>query len=84
MSELRRVGRGAVRGVVPQGAERVKRLRQLVRPTYGRWVQVTPKRWWSRKERRIARLAAVVADHQAQEIIDRSVESLIYGEGFRR
>lgn len=43
-------------------------LRNLFHPSYGEALQVSPKRWWSRKDRRSARLAAALIDTETEAI----------------
>jgi succinylarginine dihydrolase len=58
-------------------------LNRLFRPEYGdKWV-VTPRRWWSRKDRRAAKVAAKVCEYQAsqpefQEAYARAIRASIF------
>lgn len=54
-------------------------IRQIFRPVYGRYCQVRPRRWWSREERKIARLMAIMLDDQCDRIFRRAVDAWLYG-----
>lgn len=45
----------------------------LFRPSYGRAVKVTPRRWWSPRDRKLARLAARLLDYEWE----RELESIM-------
>jgi hypothetical protein len=46
-------------------------LRRVFRPTYGTWVHVRPKKWWSPKERRSAEAAGRLLDWEINEELKR-------------
>lgn len=51
-------------------------LQRVFRPAYGSRVSVSPKRWWSRKDRRSARMAAAVMDHGLRDYPDTPLGNL--------
>lgn len=57
-----------------------------LKPTYGEKVHVTPKRWWSRKDRKLARLNAAILDYRADdlyaEVRTRLLDELTTGASF--
>jgi hypothetical protein len=42
----------------------IRKVDWLFRPSYGEIAHVTPKHWWSPKERRLARISASVLDYE--------------------
>ena len=56
------------------------RWRRLTKPVYGGpYFEVRPKRWWSPRARRSARMAAAVANHQATDTSKIISDMAIYG-----
>lgn len=47
----------------------MKRLKRFIKPTYGKWLTVTPKKWWSPSARKSARIGAVIFDRSLEEAI---------------
>lgn len=64
-----------------------QRLKHLIRPKYGKTVQITPKHWWSPKARKAARvLAAIAALHEEElrkEALAITRDRMLYGTSFK-
>lgn len=54
-------------------------IRRLFRPEYGTIVRVRPRRWWSPRQRRAARVAGTMLSHEADRIVRAQVDAMVHG-----